>query len=257
MLSQGETVIRKATIYLVLALAASLVVGSYAADEKAGPETVTLKSLAKVYEPVTFSHDMHSLVAEDCAVCHHRSPAGQTPACGKCHRASADSKKSGMPGLKDAYHGQCIGCHKEMDMGPRGCTECHAKGTAHTSRTTAASTEARVKKSTKEATATAPEVLSLSSLENRYDPVSFSHGMHTQMTENCASCHHHSPTGQTPSCGECHGDPFDPENLNMPGLKGAYHLQCMTCHNDMGTGPTGCTECHAKKATQKSGAEKK
>ncbi len=246
--------IGKATIYFVLALAAGLVIGSYAADEKTGPETVKLKSLAAVYEPVTFSHDMHSLVAEDCAVCHHRSPAGQTPACSKCHHASLDSKKSGPPGLKDAYHGQCIGCHKEMDMGPRGCTECHAKRTA---RTTTASSKATAEESVKEATGAAPEMLSLSSLENRYDPVSFSHGMHTQMTENCATCHHRSPTGQTPSCGECHGDPFDPENLNMPGLKGAYHLQCMTCHKDMGAGPSGCTECHAKKVSQTSGTEKK
>jgi len=246
-------VIRKATIYFVLALAASLVIGSYAADEKTGPETVKLKSLAAVYEPVTFSHDMHSLVAEDCAVCHHRSPAGQTPACSKCHRASLDSKKSGLPGLKDAYHGQCMGCHKEMNMGPAGCTECHAKRTTKIP----VSSKAPTNEPVKQAVRTAPEMLTLSSLENRHDPVTFSHLMHTEMTEDCATCHHHSPTGETPSCGECHGAPFDPKNLNMPGLKGAYHLQCLGCHREMDTGPVGCTECHAKKASQTTGVEKK
>jgi hypothetical protein len=246
-------VIRKTTIYLALALGAALVMGSYASDEKTGPQTVKLESLAAVYDPVTFSHDMHSLVAEDCAACHHRSPAGQTPACSKCHRASADSKESGLPGLKDAYHGQCIGCHKKMDMGPRGCKDCHAARTAPVS----ASSKAPAQKPVKQATATIPETLTLSSLENRYDPATFSHGMHTQMTEDCATCHHHSPGGQTPSCGECHGAPFDPKNLNMPGLKGAYHLQCLGCHKEMGAGPSGCTQCHSKKASQTSGTERK
>jgi hypothetical protein len=238
---------------LVLVVAVGLVIGSYAAEEKAGPDTVKLESLAGAYEPVTFSHDMHSLVAEDCAVCHHRSPAGQTPGCGKCHRASLESKKSGVPALKDAYHGQCIGCHKEMDMGPTGCTQCHAKRIAKTP----ASIKPPNKEAIREAIETGPEMLTLNSLEDRYDQVTFSHGMHTEMTDNCATCHHHSPAGQTLGCGKCHGEPFDPENLNMPGQKGAYHLQCMGCHKEMGGGPMGCTECHAKKTGQSAEMEKK
>ena len=68
------------------------------------------------------------------------------------------------------------------------------------------------------------------------------------MTEDCADCHHHSQADQTPSCRECHDTPFNPVNLNLPGLKGAYHLQCLGCHREMESGTVGCYECHAKKA---------
>jgi DnaJ-class molecular chaperone len=64
----------------------------------------------------------------------------------------------------------------------------------------------------------------------------------------CQGCHHHSPVGETPPyCGSCHGAPFDPEKPEMPGLYGAYHQQCIGCHQEMGIGATGCNDCHAPK----------
>jgi hypothetical protein len=249
-------VIRKTIIYGLLALALGLAVVLYASDERRAeasssaevPESIILGDLAKTYEPLTFSHQMHSAIAEDCAACHHHSQAGQTPACAKCHKASTASKESGVPALKEAYHGQCIGCHRDIEMGPTGCMDCHVKRAVQ-----AASSE----KPVKVAAADGPESLTLNRLENRYESVAFSHGMHSEMTESCAACHHHSPVGQTPSCGECHGKPFDPEKLGTPGLKGAYHLQCMGCHKEMGSGPVGCTDCHAKKVAPatKTGSE--
>lgn len=242
---------KKTTVAIILILCVCILTATYAIGEKrgnassveGGPETCTLGSLAKIYESVTFSHEMHTLVAEDCATCHHHSKAGQTPLCEKCHRPSSDPRDSKIPNLKDAYHRQCIGCHKEMEMGPTGCTECHAKK--------ATKIPPIKKKSKKE-----PKTYTLNDLEKTYDPVTFSHGMHTDFADNCATCHHHSPAGETPACGECHGAPFDPENLAMPGLKGAYHRQCMGCHKEFDAGPAGCTECHAKKVIQKSKTEK-
>jgi len=122
-----------------------------------------------------------------------------------------------------------------MEAGPTGCTQCHTQKKAKLT---------SVKKTKSEKV---PRTLTLSQLEKKYEPVTFTHDMHAEMTDDCADCHHHSEAGQTPSCGECHGIPFKPDNLNMPGLKGAYHLQCMDCHKEMGSGPRGCTECHAKK----------
>jgi hypothetical protein len=257
-MNASHMVIKKTIVYTVLALVIGLVISSYAGGEKKAdtsslenvPETYTLGRLAKIYEPVLFSHGMHSLVAEDCAVCHHHREAGHPPACHNCHGVSLGSQESSMPGLKDAYHRQCIGCHKEIDMGPTGCIECHAK------RTSKAPPSTPSKKQIKEASRDGPETCTLNGLEKKYEPVVFSHNMHAVMTENCASCHHHSSAGQTLSCGECHGAPFDPKNLNMPGLKGAYHLQCMGCHKEIG-GPLGCTKCHAKKTGQTRGMDKK
>jgi hypothetical protein len=64
----------------------------------------------------------------------------------------------------------------------------------------------------------------------------------------CMACHHHSPMGtRPPLCGSCHGRPPKQENLFMPGLLGAYHIQCMGCHLGMGLEkPASCTGCHAK-----------
>jgi len=243
---------RKAIIISVMALCIALIVVTYAGGEKKTEasssegmsETLSLGRVAKIYGPVTFSHGMHSLVAEDCATCHHHSQAGQTPACSKCHGASSESKQSGIPGLKDAYHRQCIGCHREMDMGPTGCAECH---TSKGAKVTKVAQEARIEKKPEKG----PEVTILNTLEKLYERVTFSHDIHTLLAEDCGTCHHHSEPGQTPACKECHGAPFDPKNLNMPGLKGAYHLQCMGCHQEMESGPTGCNECHAKKVSQK------
>jgi hypothetical protein len=192
------------------------------------PETAVIGSLAETYEPVSFSHDMHTQMADDCATCHHHTEPDQTPPCRECHGV-----RSGIASLKDAYHGQCMACHREMDMGPTGCMECHARKTAQ-------------KAPIRTAPVKGPEVSTLRTLERMYEPVTFSHGMHTLVTDDCGTCHHHSDPGQTPACKECHGAPFDPKDLNMPGLKGAYHLQCMGCHKEMG-GPRGCIECHAKK----------
>jgi hypothetical protein len=95
-----------------------------------------------------------------------------------------------------------------------------------------------------------PETIILKKIMNKYEPVSFSHEMHTGVAENCAQCHH-TPPGENLACSECHGAPFDPTDLNKPGLKGAYHRQCIGCHKDVGSGPTGCTDCHAKKSEKK------
>ena len=223
---------RSATATAVLLMGASVLAvtltGMATLSSENPPETAVIGSLAKTYQPVTFSHDMHSMMADDCATCHHHSEPDQIPSCRDCHGVRPE-----IASLKDAYHGQCMACHREMDMGPTGCAECHTKKVAQR-------TPAKTKPES------GPEISTLNTLERIYEPVTFSHGAHVLFADECAACHHHCEPGQTPACKECHGAPFDPKNLNMPGLKGAYHLQCVGCHKEMG-GPRGCTECHARK----------
>ncbi len=117
----------------------------------------------------------------------------------------------------------------------------------------------------------APESVEINVLANLYGPVNFDHAAHTEMAK-CSDCHHHTTgTGPTnPSCARCHdgtvegdsvscydchaAEPFIPENLkrmedpeifhiDKPGLKGAYHLNCIGCHQEV-QGPTGCQDCH-------------
>lgn len=113
----------------------------------------------------------------------------------------------------------------------------------------------------------------LGSLEDKYEPVKFDHGMHTAyFAKGCGDCHHeHGGNDSQPckgchslsaddfkgavvqgflSCDSCHGK-LDPSTPGIPSLKVAYHKQCFKCHRGMGNvgkSPSGCTEqCHAGK----------
>ncbi len=121
-----------------------------------------------------------------------------------------------------------------------------------------------------------PDSVEIDVLAQLYEPVTFDHAMHVDVTEdNCAACHHH--TTGTPvddekcikchansgeadevACQECHSakrfeadylDSIEADNTlhhtDKVGLKAAYHIKCMGCHEEMGA-PTGCEECHAR-----------
>lgn len=147
-------IVKTCTFRLALLASALLLVAANAALAQ-GPDTVTLKPLAELYEPVEFDHTMHTDVAE-CAVCHHQTtgmPAtgsrcakchsgnetNAPVACSACHEAEPFSAEAlaakeadtdryhvDKPGLKGAYHLNCLGCHEEMG-GPIGCQDCHAR----------------------------------------------------------------------------------------------------------------------------------
>ena len=72
---------------------------------------------------------------------------------------------------------------------------------------------------------------------------------HREKGTLCQGCHHNSPVSKKPpKCVTCHGKPFDDREPLRPGLMGAYHQQCMTCHKEMKVEkPAGCTGCHKEK----------
>jgi hypothetical protein len=117
----------------------------------------------------------------------------------------------------------------------------------------------------------APETVEVNSLARLYGGVTFNHTKHTEIAR-CAQCHHHttgdkvtdpncirchakSGEADIVSCRECHSsNRFSKEDLrklenpqlyhiDKPGLKSAYHLTCVSCHQKTG-GPTGCQDCH-------------
>lgn len=118
----------------------------------------------------------------------------------------------------------------------------------------------------------APETVTIDTLSNLYQPVEFSHKRHSQlarckdchhhttghqdMDPNCIRCHAHSPASSTVSCKDCHSQKqFYPEqvtagdnpnlyHIDKPGLKGAYHLNCVPCHVAKNA-PSHCEGCHA------------
>jgi len=66
----------------------------------------------------TLSHQKHSTLT-DCKTCHHTGM--DQPKCSSCH--TKDSKVT----AQDAFHKNCIDCHKEKQKGPTGCMDCHKK----------------------------------------------------------------------------------------------------------------------------------
>jgi len=115
---------------------------------------------------VIFTHAAHAQdYGYECADCHHDGVEGARPLpCGSCHPAAFDENFKAnhakafpsrdycgrchdtdpVPGMpaedrpdpdmlltrSDAFHGQCMGCHKGLDAGPYGedsCATCHAK----------------------------------------------------------------------------------------------------------------------------------
>ena len=96
----------------------------------------------------------------------------------------------------------------------------------------------------------APDSLILDAIMDQYGAVRFNHRLHAQMAgmgKGCAQCHHYSPAGNIPPCNECHGGDVNPANLRQPGLKGAYHRQCLACHREW-SHSTACVVCHLPRA---------
>jgi hypothetical protein len=92
----------------------------------------------------------------------------------------------------------------------------------------------------------APDSMLLDDLVDLYQPVHFNHKLHARMAEmggECSTCHHYSPTDKIQPCKDCHGGQANPNNLRQPGLKGAYHRQCLSCHREW-SHDTKCVLCH-------------
>jgi hypothetical protein len=93
----------------------------------------------KTRPPVGFPHSLHMEVVPSCKDCHHVYQRGKNVLdegtleegnkelrCSSCH-----GPKSRID-LRDAYHGQCMGCHRkplkeQKKIPPRYCGGCHVR----------------------------------------------------------------------------------------------------------------------------------
>lgn len=63
----------------------------------------------------------------------------------------------------------------------------------------------------------------------------------------CASCHEDMTQKPQQRCSECHGFPNQADDRSRTGLKGAYHQQCIGCHEKQppsANAPIDCASCH-------------
>lgn len=153
---------KKIAIFTTIVFTSFLMHVERVPGEEIPPESVKIEALADLYSIVSFDHSLHvDLTA--CSTCHHHTVGTEivNKNCTRCHTAGGDDGEAifnsqqpdsiacrschekerfsskylrmldnpklyhiDKPGLKGAYHLNCIGCHKEME-GPVGCQDCH------------------------------------------------------------------------------------------------------------------------------------
>jgi Class III cytochrome C family/Outer membrane cytochrome MtrC/MtrF-like, domains II/IV len=202
----------------------------------------------------------------------HASRSSQS--CIGCHKAAQKDK-------------DCAGCHAGMPDKPfaeENCNQCHrvdrsALGPWPMSKTARTNLAAQAFKTASTRTMTftddqVPEKVLIDILAEEYEGAQFPHrqifrsiesriadnGMaghfHDQQATLCMGCHHNSPaTLKPPKCAACHGEVSKgmPDD-GRPGLMGAYHGQCISCHQAMGIrepAATDCGKCHKEKQSVK------
>jgi hypothetical protein len=227
----------------------------------------------------------HHKALDDCARCHslegskdgdnvtlqqamHRLKVNQS--CVGCHENKLSDKN-------------CAGCHtsfeRKRQQGTTSCANCHmlpksqitSEMQAEEKKMIAAMTlERRQAVTNTYDSGEIPETVVIKTMADKYEPVRLPHRkivntlfnkikdnkltnyFHHEKGTICQGCHHNSPAAaKPPSCASCHGKPFNEKDPFKPGLKGAYHRQCMECHKAMDIVipvSTNCTACHPKKS---------
>lgn len=196
----------------------------------------------------------------------HKEDAQES--CVGCHKTRVEEKA-------------CIGCHSTMPRTIKkdeaGCAACHTAPANPNVNLAELSSEARramaeamlkARPAAKPALAidAVPETVTINAMMDQYKEAKLPHRkmyttlkkgaadnnlavfFHNGETTLCQGCHHNSPAGtKPPRCASCHNKPDVDASPLMPGIRGAYHQQCIGCHKVMNIEKTGCTDCHEKK----------
>ncbi|MDY6861971.1 MAG: cytochrome c3 family protein [Thermodesulfobacteriota bacterium] len=243
--------------------------------DRGQPEKTLIKIENARMKEVPFNHEYHENNTKTCKTCHHETLS----ACRKCHTLEGNSE-GGMVNTANAYHDiysekSCIGCHdlKKKDTLCAGCHQIHKIGQGYEKTCIICHSGKKEKNIHKISKIdipfeSIPEDVEIKILENEYEKVSFPHlniikkltdisnesklasYFHKDLQTICQGCHHHSPVEiekGVPACNTCHSSYLGPKRVEMPGLLGAYHSQCLGCHKVMKVEPTDCTGCHSKK----------
>nr|1Z1N_X Chain X, sixteen heme cytochrome [Megalodesulfovibrio gigas] len=197
---------------------------------------------------------------------------GVTTSCVGCHTTQANARK------------ECAGCHAPMQktaLSQNSCIQCHeagfpTSGTQTLGKEEREATAAKILAAKDEKPKTVPlenvpEKLTLNYMDEKGDEwqaAEFPHRkiyqklveeaakspmanhFHGDALTMCSGCHHNAkPSLNPPKCASCHSKPFQERTANQPGLKGAFHNQCIGCHQEMQVNPkaTDCQGCHKPK----------
>jgi len=240
--------------------------------------------------PVAFDHKFHEAKTQDCRTCHHETLKKCNECHGtKGGELKGGFISLGQAMHKQDSTRSCIGCHKEATKSSD-CAGCHFHAPANKDNSNSCKTCHSLQQAQLQSTNPVeavkmaladfsshykpvpedkiPEKIVIDVLSKDYSPSSFPHrkvvraiakrvenspmakAFHKDQAGLCMGCHHNSPkTLEPPKCASCHSK-NGPGPNGRPGLKGAYHGQCITCHQKMevkAVAATDCTKCHEKK----------
>jgi len=249
------------------------------------PDKVWLYVPGAMSKMVPFNHELHETLTEFCSDCHHRD----LKKCSECHTLTGKEDGQWIT-MKEAFHkadasSSCVGCHRKA-AGRRECSGCHVSLPeppseslcmyCHSGPQFAEKPQTMPVPALPEVNSEAlpdagvdfPEKVIIDVIAKEYGPSDLPHGkivrgLYKTISESraarrfhgstelmCTGCHHNTPQGTRPApCRSCHAGQGDPEK-DMPGLKHAYHRQCIGCHQAMQIKAQGCEDCH-KKASSK------
>ena len=178
---------------------------------------------------------------------------------------------------------QCVGCHGAMEkrkISQDACVSCHdippgvVSEDAGKNERTAIAVIALMTRPHVTGTVAAediPEIVEVATLVDKYEPAKMPHRrivgkmvagigdsrlagyFHRTPGTVCQGCHHNSPAAvKPPKCASCHSrsNSLDVVAIDRPGLQGAYHQQCMGCHDAMGIekpSKNDCIGCHIER----------
>ncbi len=221
---------------------------------------------------------------ETCSTCHTLAVA---PDAGKkvnleqaMHQENTNTSCIGCHMMEQAPK-ECAGCHnfmpKDRKQDDAFCKVCHSVAPSQAaaadkdeeSQKAANVLEARKTRMDPIPESEIPETVTIKAIEKEFEPAIMPHRkiidslqkgvassklanhFHTDRATLCQGCHHNTPPAvKPPKCSNCHGKPFDEKKPIMPGLKAAYHRQCMECHKNMGIekpAAVDCAACHKEK----------
>jgi hypothetical protein len=250
------------------------------------PDSLWVKAPGATSAMVAFNHSSHEPQQEFCTTCHH----SRLRSCAECHGLTSTEDGGGVTlerahHMETSEH-SCVGCHRRTTNN-RDCVGCHQGAKLTTTQGDCRVCHGGPRLSLEEPPplrAGSPQVAELTELPapsddlpenvkidvlaNTYEASLMPHlkilarldapirssklarQFHGTVETMCAGCHHHSPAGERPPrCAACHG-PTAAATLDKPGLKVAYHRQCIGCHIAMNIEKQGCADCHASKEVE-------
>ena len=249
--------------------------------ERGQPDIRWMQAPGTSFNLVPFYHERLEGQAETCSTCHHN---GFQP-CTDCHTVDGSDDGGGVT-LQAAFHDShaqqaCVGCHQQ-EVTQQDCAGCHhviddvpaerTCETCHSGPLPGTAVAAMPPSPLHDVHLVGlplpgddfPEEITIDTLVEKYEASRFPHRqivdrLHRTISANglarhfhgstemvCAGCHHNTPVGsRPPPCASCHTEEGDPTS-DVPGLRAAYHRQCVGCHEQMNIPEQGCTDCHAE-----------